>query len=135
MPQSRKVVRANSRPVLTDSGRDVSVQEAAGWAGVLQGALVASGGTDSNVLACHMLWGLFAMPGPSCAVWLTSAVTGVPARCPVIWVPFVSLTARVVHLRRKRYHPLYTLQTQGRMHVQMKCPHARAGEPTVAFRA
>jgi hypothetical protein len=24
-----------------------------------------------------------------------------------------------VSIRHKRYHPLYTLQTQGRMHVQM----------------
>jgi hypothetical protein len=31
-----------------------------------------------------------------------------------------------VRRRRKRYHPLYTLQAQGRMHVQMKVPAARA---------
>jgi transcriptional regulator with XRE-family HTH domain len=38
----------------------------------------------------------------------------------------LSLLAHVVRLQRKRYHPLYTLQAQGRMHVQMKIhPHVR----------
>ena len=32
----------------------------------------------------------------------------------------------VVRVARKRYHPLCTLQAQGRMHVQMKAPDARA---------
>jgi hypothetical protein len=31
-----------------------------------------------------------------------------------------------VRVARKRYHPLCTLQAQGRMHVQMKAPDARA---------
>jgi len=38
----------------------------------------------------------------------------------------LSSLAHVVRLERKRYHPLYTLQAQGRMHVQMKVPAARA---------
>jgi hypothetical protein len=67
-----------------------------------------------------MFSGLLAVRGSPCADWLTSAVTGQPARGPVMEFPSVSLTSRVVRLRRKRYHPLYTLQTQGRMHVQMK---------------
>jgi hypothetical protein len=33
----------------------------------------------------------------------------------------------VVRVARKRYHPRYTLHAQGRMHVQMKVPMARAG--------
>jgi hypothetical protein len=39
----------------------------------------------------------------------------------------MSLTPRVVRLRRKRYHPLHTLQTQGRMHVQMKSQQLSLG--------
>jgi len=31
-------------------------------------------------------------------------------------------------LRGKRYHPLYNLQTQGRMHVQMEVLGARAAD-------
>jgi hypothetical protein len=33
--------------------------------------------------------------------------------------PIVPPAQEVVPGRHKRYHPLYTLQTQGRMHVQM----------------
>ena len=61
---------------------------------------------------------------------MTSVVTGEAARCAVIGFPSVFLIsaslAHVVRRQRKRYHPLYTLQAQGRMHVQMKVPAARA---------
>ena len=43
-------------------------------------------------------------------------------------VPSTDAAASVVYLRHKRYHPLYTLQTQGRMHVQMKVLNARAAD-------
>lgn len=46
-------------------------------------------------------------------------------RVPVC-LPSLASLAHVVRLLRKRYHPLYTLQAQGRMHVQMKIhPHVR----------
>jgi hypothetical protein len=61
---------------------------------------------------------------------MTSVVTGEAARCEVIGFPSVFLyfasLAHVVRRQRKRYHPLYTLHAQGRMHVQMKVPPARA---------
>lgn len=57
---------------------------------------------------------------------MTSVVTGEAARCVVIGFPSVSWLY-VVRVARKRYHPRYTLHAQGRMHVQMKVPMARAG--------
>src|SRR6266480_5460120 len=49
-------------------------------------------------------------------------------------VPSTDAAASVVYLRHKRYHPLYTLQTQGRMHVQMEVLSARAGDGEVVRR-
>ena len=53
-------------------------------------------------------------------------LTGEGARCAVIGFPSVLRSSDVVRQRRKRYHPLCSLQTQGQMHVQMKVPSARA---------
>jgi hypothetical protein len=44
----------------------------------------------------------------------------------VMEIPSLPPAQRVVPGRRKRYHPLNTLQTQGRMHVQMYARGARA---------
>jgi hypothetical protein len=55
---------------------------------------------------------------------MTSVVTGEAARCAVIGFRLLHYVVRVA---RKRYHPRYTLHAQGRMHVQMKVPMARAG--------
>jgi len=46
-------------------------------------------------------------------------------RVPVC-LPLLASLAHVVRRQRKRYHPLYTLHAQGRMHVQMKVQTARA---------
>jgi hypothetical protein len=46
----------------------------------------------------------------------------------------MSLALWVVSVRHKRYHPLYTLQTQGRMHVQMRARSARAADGEVLRR-
>ena len=122
-----------SRPIRTDSGKGLSGQIAEGCviAEPLTVGTAARAGLDWNA---GLEWLISAdPPGVRSQSWLTlmtSVVTGEAARCAVIGFPSVFLIlaslAHVVRRQRKRYHPLYTLQAQGRMHVQMKVPsHVR----------
>jgi hypothetical protein len=134
MPQCSSVVRVKSRPIPTDSGEGLSGQLAEGCViaePFIIGTAPAGAGLDSRA---WLKWLVPAGPlGARSQSWLTlmtSVVTGEAARCAVIGFPSVFLiSASLAHLvrrQRKRYHPLYTLQAQGRMHVQMKVPsHVR----------